>query len=113
MQAVWHGKAEDEVEEWGAGGCVFHATRMKARPSPWGCREDGNSGGGGSDGGEGKPPPPPPGRLWESEQRCRCAAEGGPAWVPKGMNTGKRRRMRMGVRGIGATRSPQVFPMET
>ena len=69
--------------------------------------------GGGSDGGEGKPPPPPPGRLWESEQRCRCAAEGGPAWVPKGMNTGKRRRMRMGVRGIGATRSPQVFPMET
>lgn len=34
---------------------------------------------------KGSHPPPPPGRLWESEQRCRCAAEGGPAWVPKGM----------------------------
>ena len=26
-----------------------------------------------------------PGRLWECEQRRRCAVEGGPAWVPKGM----------------------------
>ena len=56
--------------EWGAGGCVFHATRMKARPSPWGCREDGNSGGWEAVMGEkGSHPPPPPGRLWESEQR--------------------------------------------
>lgn len=29
---------------WGDGvGGVFHDTRMKARPSPWGCRGDGNS----------------------------------------------------------------------
>lgn len=64
---------------------------------------------------KGTHPSPPPGRLWECEQRCRCAVEGEPAWSSEEMRETyklihrKRRRMRMGIRGMGATRSPQSF----
>lgn len=70
------------------------ATRMQARPLPWVAGKMA-TGEWGSDGRGRKPASSsPPGRLWESQPGCWCAAEGGPAWVPKGMKEHYKLRLR-------------------